>query len=203
MFVAKRPFFHLHSNRRLLSKFHGPFFSTHFSWYSELNLNCSILFPTSTICKSEPIFHANLNMFFKALWFLCQSDSNLPKRLKAHSSRSSNLLLVVIEISSSSSFVRWRLSNPSTTTPTWERKSFLSAINYIFYTIVKSINFLKNIVYFLLILIIIIIIELAVTPKRYTGIDLYRNISFHWPNRYGLRYEIDFLAYSIIKNFTN
>ena len=35
---------------------------------------------------------------------------------------------------------------------------------------------------------------IMVNPKRYTGIDRYRNISFHWSNRYSLRYEIDSLG---------
>ena len=115
MFVLVKPLLHLHSNNRLLSKFHGPFFSTHCSWYSELNLNCKILFPTSTICRSEPIFQANLKMVFRALWFWCLSDNNRPNRLRLHSSRRSDLHLVVIDISSSSSLVRRRLSKPSTT----------------------------------------------------------------------------------------
>ena len=34
---------------------------------------------------------------------------------------------------------------------------------------------------------------IAVNPKQYTGIDWYRNISFHWSNQYSFRYEIDFL----------
>ena len=32
---------------------------------------------------------------------------------------------------------------------------------------------------------------IAINPKRYTGI---RNISYHWPNRYNLQYDIDFLG---------
>ena len=115
MFVLDRPLLHLHNNKMLLSKFHGPFFSTHCSWYSELNLNCNTLFPTSTICKSESIFQANLNMDFKALWFWCLSDNKWPNRLRLHSSSRSDLHLVVIVISSSSPSARWRLSKPSTT----------------------------------------------------------------------------------------
>ena len=34
-----------------------------------------------------------------------------------------------------------------------------------------------------------------VNLKRYTGIDWYQNISFHWLNQYSLRYEIDSLAH--------
>ena len=116
MFVLDRPLLHLHNNKRLLSKFHGPFFSTHCNWYSELDLNCKTLFPTSTICKSEPIFQADLKVDFKALWFWCLSDNKRPNRLRLHSSSRSYLHLVVIEISSSSSsLMRRRLSKPSTT----------------------------------------------------------------------------------------
>ena len=32
-----------------------------------------------------------------------------------------------------------------------------------------------------------------VNPKRFTGIDRYQNISFHWSIRYNLQYEIDSL----------
>ena len=74
MFVEDRSFLHLVSSKRLLSKFQGPFFSTHFSWYSKLNLNCSTLLPTSTIYKSDPIFHDDLKVFFIALWFWCLSE---------------------------------------------------------------------------------------------------------------------------------
>ena len=35
--------------------------------------------------------------------------------------------------------------------------------------------------------------KITVNPKRYTGLDRYRNISFYWSNRYNLRYEIDSL----------
>ena len=112
---AVRPLLHLLRNTRLLSKFHGPFFSTHLSWYSEPNLNYRMLFQTSTICKFDPIFHANLRVFFSARWFCCLSDKSLPKILKEHSSNRFDLQLVVMVISSSSSFVRWRLRRPSTT----------------------------------------------------------------------------------------
>ena len=115
MFVLVKPLLHLHSNKRLLSKFHGPFFSTHCNWYSELNLNCKTLFPTSTICKSKPIFQADLNVDFRALWFWYLSDNNRPNKLRFHSSSRYDLHLVVIDISSSSSLVRRRLSKPSTT----------------------------------------------------------------------------------------
>ena len=115
MFEADKPFLHLHNNSKLFSKFQGPFCSTHCSWYSELNLNCKMLFPTSTICKSEPIFQVDFNVFFKALWFWSLSVRRCPKRLNEHSSSRSALLLDVMGISSSSSLVRWRLSRPSTT----------------------------------------------------------------------------------------
>ena len=52
MFKTDKPFLHLHNNNRLLSKFQGPFRSTQCNWYSELNLNYRMLFPTPTICKS-------------------------------------------------------------------------------------------------------------------------------------------------------
>ena len=116
MFLEERPSLHLVSSKRLLSKFQGTFFSTHFRWYSKLNLNYSTLLPTSTICKSDPIFHADLKVFFIALWFWCLSKRSRPKRLRKHSSSSSDLHLIVMGISSSSSFVSWRLSKRSTTT---------------------------------------------------------------------------------------
>ena len=115
MLDAVNPFLHLLSNKRLFSKFHGPFFSTHLSWYSEPNLNCWTSWPTSTICKSEPIFQADLKVFFSALWFCCLFDKSLPKRLKEHSSNRSDLHRVVMLISSSSFFVKQRLRRPSTT----------------------------------------------------------------------------------------
>ena len=115
MFEVDNPFRHLHSNSRLFSKFQGPFRLTHCIWYSELNLNCRTLFPTSTICRSEPIFQADFNVLFKALRFWCLSVSKQPKRLSTHSSSKSALFLVVMVISSSSSLVRQRLSMPSTT----------------------------------------------------------------------------------------
>ena len=37
--------------------------------------------------------------------------------------------------------------------------------------------------------------KITVNPKRYTGIDRYRNISFHLSNWYSLRYEIDSLDF--------
>ena len=46
-----KPLLHRHKSRRLFSKFQGPLLSTHSSWYIELNLNCKILFPTSTILR--------------------------------------------------------------------------------------------------------------------------------------------------------
>ena len=67
IFVTDNPFFHLHISKRLLSKFHGPFFSTHSIWYWELNLNWKIFFPTSTILRSELSFQADLRVLFNAL----------------------------------------------------------------------------------------------------------------------------------------
>ena len=115
MFVVESPLRHLHSSSKLFSKFHGPFCSTHFIWYSELNLNCIIPLPTSTICKSEPIFHAIRRVFFNALKFWFLSAGRLPKRLSEHSSSRSDLHLDLMQISSSSSLVRLRLDRPSTT----------------------------------------------------------------------------------------
>jgi len=109
MLVDVSPFLHRQSRRRLLSKFHGPLFSTHSIWYLELNLNWRMLFPTSTILKSEPIFHAIHNVLLRARGFCCRSDSSHPNRLSEHSSNSSCLPMVDIVISSSSSFVSCRL----------------------------------------------------------------------------------------------
>ena len=36
-----------------------------------------------------------------------------------------------------------------------------------------------------------------VNPKQYIGIDRYRNLSFHWSNRYSLWYKIDSLGKDI------
>ena len=41
----------------------------------------------------------------------------------------------------------------------------------------------------------IYIYKIVVNPKRYTHIDWYQNISFHWLNRYSIRYEINFLSF--------
>ena len=112
---AVRPLLHLLSNKRFLSKFQGPFFSTYLSWYSELNFNCKTLFPTSTICKFDPIFHADLRVFFSARWFCCLFNKSLLKRLKEHSFNRLDLQLIVIVISFSSSFVKQRLRRPSAT----------------------------------------------------------------------------------------
>ena len=57
MFDAVKPFHHRHRRSRLLSKLHGPLLSTHSNWHTYPNLNWNTLFPTSTIRKSEPIFH--------------------------------------------------------------------------------------------------------------------------------------------------
>ena len=104
-FVEVSPFFHLQSKRRLLSKLQGPHLSTHSIWYFELNLNWSILFPTSTILMSDPIFHADLRVFFRARWFYCRSKRSRPKRLREHPSKRPEQFVTVIGIASSSSFV--------------------------------------------------------------------------------------------------
>ena len=41
-------------------------------------------------------------------------------------------------------------------------------------------------------------IYIAVNPKRYIGINRYRNILFHGPNRYDLWYEIDSLVVAAV-----
>ena len=108
IFVEVNPVFHLQSKRRLLSKLQGPHLSNHSIWYFELNLNWSILFPTSTILMSEPIFHADLRVFFRARWFCCQSERSRPKRLREHSSKRPKQFVTKIGIASSSSFVSCR-----------------------------------------------------------------------------------------------
>ena len=113
IFAAERPFFQWHSRSRLLSKFHGPFLSTHSIWYCEMNLNCSIPLPTSTFLKFDPIFHTDLSVLLRARWFCCLSDWSYPKRLRAHSSRRSALSCIETWISSSSSLVNCRFCNPS------------------------------------------------------------------------------------------
>ena len=114
MFVAVSPLFYHQRSSRLLSKFQGPFFSTHSIWYWELNLNWRMSLPTLTILRSEPIFHADLSVLFKAHWFCCLLACSLPKRLNAHSSKIFGLLWFVIWMSSSSSLVScrfWMLSS--------------------------------------------------------------------------------------------
>ena len=116
IFDTVNPFLHWHRRRRLFSKFHGPLLSTHSNWHNEPNLNCQTLFPTSTILKSDPIFHAVFRVFLKALWFCCRSVRRHPKRLNKHSSRSSDLAIFVRTISSASSFVGcsfWKLFKTS------------------------------------------------------------------------------------------
>ena len=115
MFMEESPLRHLHSSSKLFLKFHGPFCSTYFIWYSELNLNCKIPLPTSTIYRSEPIFHAIRRVFFNALKFWFLSAKSCTNRLSEHSSSKSDLHLDLMEISSSSSLVRQRLDRPSTT----------------------------------------------------------------------------------------
>ena len=75
-----------------------------------------MLFPTSIILSSEPIFHAALRVLFKALWFCCLSENSFPNRLSDHSSKRSTLLWAENDISASSSLVRqrfWRLFTTS------------------------------------------------------------------------------------------
>ena len=122
IFVEDSPCLHRVKRMRLLSKFQGLFLSTQFSWYMELNLNWSILFPTSTIRTSDPIFHAALRVLLSALMFWCLSDSRRPNRLRVHSSISSGLLHLDIEISSSSTFVNCSFFKFSTTSCSMERK---------------------------------------------------------------------------------
>ena len=109
-----KPGLYRHRRSKLFSKFHGPLFSTHSNWYIELNLNCKILFPTSTILRLEPIFQADLNVLLNARWFCCLSASYLLNRLREHSSSRSGVLFVDITISSSSSFVSCSLFRLST-----------------------------------------------------------------------------------------
>lgn len=114
MFSAVSPLFHCRRSSRLLSKFQGPFFSTHSIWYWDLNLNWRMPLPTSMILRSEPIFRTDLSVLLKARWFGCLLTCSLPKRLNAHSSKMSGLLWFVIWMSSSSSLVNcrfWRLSS--------------------------------------------------------------------------------------------
>lgn len=106
------PFFHHHSSRRLLSKFQGPLFSTHSSWNLELNLNCKMSLPTSTILRSKPIFHATHRVFLRALRFCWWLERSFSKRLREHSSRRSTRLEFEIQISSSSSVVNYSFWSP-------------------------------------------------------------------------------------------
>ena len=46
----------------------------------------------------------------------------------------------------------------------------------------------------LLLLLLLLLEKIVVNQKRYTGINRCQNISFHWSNRYKLRYEIDSLG---------
>ena len=106
-------FLHLVRSRRLLSKFQGPFRSTHSIWHIEVNLNCRMFCPTSTIRRSEPIFQANQSVLFRARRFWCRSASSRPNKLHAHSSSRSDFLIVEIVMSSSSSLVSLRCWMPS------------------------------------------------------------------------------------------
>ena len=114
MLAEDSHFLHRQRRRRLFSKFQGSLFSTHSIWYLELNLNCKMLFPTSTILKSEPIFHANLKVLLRAPRFCYRSDSKRPTKLSKHFSSNSGLLVADIGISSSSSFVSCRFCRLST-----------------------------------------------------------------------------------------
>ena len=69
MVAIDSPFLHLVRSRRLLSKFQGPFRSTHSIWHIKVNLNCRMFCPTSTICRTEPIFQANQSVLFRARRF--------------------------------------------------------------------------------------------------------------------------------------
>ena len=122
MFSDVSPFFHLQRSSRLFSKFHGPQFSTHSIWKREPNLNWKMLFPTSIILSSEPIFQAAFRVLFRALWFCCLSVRSLPNKLREHSSKRSALFWAVIEISDSSSLVRRRFWRLFTTSCSMEKK---------------------------------------------------------------------------------
>lgn len=102
------------TEKRLFFKFHGPLLSTFSSWYLELNLNCRIFSPTSTILILEPIFYANLGVFLKACWFCWRSANSYPNKLSSHSSSKSGVLLDDIIISSSSSFMSCKFFRLST-----------------------------------------------------------------------------------------
>ena len=126
MVATDSPFLHLVRSRRLLSKFQGPFRSTHSIWYIELNLNCRMFCPTSTIRKSEPIFQADWSVLFRARRFWCRLASSGPNKLNTHSSSRSNLLMVEMVMSSSSSLVSLRCWMPSKTLDPWLWRSFVS-----------------------------------------------------------------------------
>ena len=55
IFVADEPFDHLHNRSRLLSKFQVPFFSTHFSWYSEVNWTGGCYSPRPRFADPTPL----------------------------------------------------------------------------------------------------------------------------------------------------
>ena len=130
MVATDSPFLHLVRSRRLLSKFQGPFRSTHSIWYIELNLNCRTFCPTSTIRKSEPVFQADRSVLFRAHRFLCRSASNGPNKLNAHSSSRSDLLMVEMVMSSSSSLVSLRCWMPSKTAWSMTVKKFCELLGY-------------------------------------------------------------------------
>ena len=115
IFVDVNPFLQRQRRRRLLSKFQEPLLSTQSSWNIELNLNCKILFPTSMILRSDPIFQASLKALLRALRFWWRSARRWPKRLWWHSSISSGLLAFVMEMLSSSSFVSYKFLSWLTT----------------------------------------------------------------------------------------
>ena len=60
---------------------------------------------------------------------------------------------------------------------------------YLFAWYVMNIFYSKLLLY-----IYIYIYKIAINLKRYTSIDHYQNILFHWPNWYSLQYEIDSLS---------
>lgn len=113
MVATDSPFLHLVKSKRLFSKFHGPFISTHSIWHLKLNLNCRMFCPTSTIRRLEPIFQTDRSVLFRAHRLWCHLASSRPNKLNVHSSRSSDLLMVEMVMSSSSSLVSLRCWMPS------------------------------------------------------------------------------------------
>ena len=129
MLAIDSPLLHLVKSRRLL-KFHGSFLSTHSIWYFELNLNWRIFCPTSIIRRSKPIFQDDLKVLFRAHRFWCRSAKSRPNKLKAHSLKRSDLLVVEMVMSSSSSLVSWRCCMPSSTIWSIAGRRFASLWGY-------------------------------------------------------------------------